>query len=164
MRTRRPSASLAHYRSGVSFEERLDGLQAIGSRRMTRGQCVLLCLHREGLSPSTLCRSPEHIGFVLQKRTPPRRSYLAVQRETSLPLFTYCRAIFLCLAANAKSTRRRIASDRDGLSGCSFAQASIAALKAGDSRMADTGSFPVAGRPRFFLGSTFFVDIFSIFR
>jgi hypothetical protein len=57
------------------------------------------------------------------------------------------------LAASASSTRRRMASDREGLSGCRLAQSSIRDLSAGDSRIAVTGSWPVAGRPRFF-GST----------
>ena len=70
---------------------------------------------------------------------------------------------FFALAANANSTKRRIASDREGLSGCCFAQFSIADLSGNESRIADTGSFPVAGRPRFLLGSTFFVDIIRSF-
>ena len=138
---------------------------AIGRSAFNKAMAACYAFTVRDSHPPLLVGLPAHVGFVLQKQTPPRSILsLAVQRETSSPLFTYCRVIFLCLAANANSTRRRIASDRDGLSGCSFAQASIAALKAGDSRMADTGSFPVAGRPRFFLGSTFFVDIFSIFR
>lgn len=43
-----------------------------------------------------------------------------------------------------------MASEREGISGCSFAQLSIAVLSGNESRMADTGSCPVAGRPRFF--------------
>jgi hypothetical protein len=57
---------------------------------------------------------------------------------------------FLVLVANAISTRRRIATEREGLSGCCFAQLSIADFKGNESRIADTGSCPVAGRPRFF--------------
>src|SRR5271166_5948554 len=68
------------------------------------------------------------------------------------------------LALSANSTNWRIASEREGLSGCCFAQVSIADLSAGESRIADTGSLPVAGRPLFLFGSTFFVDIVSIFR
>jgi hypothetical protein len=64
--------------------------------------------------------------------------------------------------ARASSTRRRIASERDGLSGCSLAQASIFALRGEERRIADTGSRPVAGRPRFF-GTTFFLDGCRIF-
>src|SRR5262249_20364349 len=58
--------------------------------------------------------------------------------------------LFLPLAFTPNSTSRRIATERDGLSGCCFAHASIADLSSGDSRIADTGSCPVAGRPRFF--------------
>ena len=54
------------------------------------------------------------------------------------------------LALSANSTSWRIASEREGLSGCCFAQVSIADRSAGESRIADTGSCPVAGRPRFF--------------
>jgi hypothetical protein len=36
------------------------------------------------------------------------------------------------------------------LSGCCFAQVSISNLSARESRIADTGSCPVAGRPRVF--------------
>jgi hypothetical protein len=54
------------------------------------------------------------------------------------------------LALSANSTSWRIASEREGLSGCCFAQVSIADLSAGERRIADTGSCPVAGRPRFF--------------
>jgi hypothetical protein len=67
------------------------------------------------------------------------------------------------LAISANSTSWRIASEREGLSGCCFAQVSIADLSAGESRIAETGSLPVAGRPRFLFGSTFFVDMVSIF-
>jgi hypothetical protein len=67
---------------------------------------------------------------------------------------------FLDLAANANSTRRRIASEREGLSGCCFAQFSIADLSGNESRIADTGSCPVAGRPRFF--RTTGIDFFGI--
>src|SRR5262249_22488494 len=58
--------------------------------------------------------------------------------------------LFLPLAFTPNSTSRRFATERDGLSGCCFAHASIADLSSGDSRIADTGSCPVAGRPRFF--------------
>jgi hypothetical protein len=54
------------------------------------------------------------------------------------------------LVASANSTSRRIASERDGLSGSCLAQLSIAALSESERRMADTGSCPVAGRPLFF--------------
>jgi hypothetical protein len=43
-----------------------------------------------------------------------------------------------------------MASEREGLSSCCLAQLSILDLKAGESRRASTGSWPVAGRPRFF--------------
>ena len=56
----------------------------------------------------------------------------------------------LGLVASASLTRRRIASEREGLSGSRLAQSSICDLRAGDSRTAVTGSCPVGGRPRFF--------------
>ena len=68
------------------------------------------------------------------------------------------------LALSANSTSWRIASEREGLSGCCFAQVSIADLSAGERRIADTGSLPVAGRPLFLFGSTFFIDMDCIFR
>jgi NAD(P)-dependent dehydrogenase (short-subunit alcohol dehydrogenase family) len=48
---------------------------------------------------------------------------------------------------NAISIIRRIASDRDGWSGCCFAHSSTRAVSAGGIRKAVTGSCPVAGRP-----------------
>jgi hypothetical protein len=56
-----------------------------------------------------------------------------------------------------------MASDRDGLSSCCLAQLSIFDFSVGDSRIAETGSRPVAGRPRL-LGTTFFLDVLRIFR
>src|SRR6516225_1996676 len=55
---------------------------------------------------------------------------------------------------SAISTSRRIASEREGLSGCCLAQSSICDLSAGDSRTAVTGSWPVGGRPRLFFRNT----------
>jgi hypothetical protein len=57
----------------------------------------------------------------------------------------------LVLPASASLTRRRIASEREGLSGSRLAQSSICNLSVGDSRTAVTGSCPVLGRPRFFV-------------
>lgn len=57
---------------------------------------------------------------------------------------------------------RRIASEREGLSFCSFAHRSISDRRAEDSRIANTGSRPVAGRPGFF-GNTFSLDVFGMF-
>jgi NAD(P)-dependent dehydrogenase (short-subunit alcohol dehydrogenase family) len=48
---------------------------------------------------------------------------------------------------NAISIIRRIASDRDGWSGCCFAHSSTRAVSAGGIRKAVTGSCPVAGLP-----------------
>src|SRR5262249_27665436 len=62
----------------------------------------------------------------------------------------HCWPRLLCrfdLTLSANSTSWRIASEREGLSGCCFAQVSIADLNAGERRIADTGSLPVAGRP-----------------
>src|SRR5262249_603604 len=64
----------------------------------------------------------------------------------------YCSPRLLCrldLALSANSTTWRIASEREGLSGCCFAQVSIATLVAGETRTVRTGSWPVAGRPLF---------------
>ena len=72
--------------------------------------------------------------------------------NTNAAVAYFCQRL-LCrfdLAVRANSTRRRIASEREGLSGCCFAQSSIADLSGNESRIADTGSCPVAGRPRFF--------------
>jgi hypothetical protein len=51
------------------------------------------------------------------------------------------------LIFNAISIIRRIASDRDGWSGCCLAHSSTRAVSAGGIRKAVTGSCPVAGRP-----------------
>jgi hypothetical protein len=51
--------------------------------------------------------------------------------------------------ASPSSTRRRIASERDAAP-LRAAHLSIDKVSFGDSRMAETGSCPVAGRPRFF--------------
>jgi hypothetical protein len=53
----------------------------------------------------------------------------------------------LSLVFNAISIIRRIASDRDGWSGCCLAHSSTRAVSAGGIRKAVTGSCPVAGRP-----------------
>ena len=58
-----------------------------------------------------------------------------------------------------RSTRRRSASEREGLSGCRAAQASISATFSSDNRNVLMGSRPVAGRPIFFFGITFCIDI-----
>ena len=54
------------------------------------------------------------------------------------------------IADSANSIKRRIASEREGLSFCCLAQLSILDLNAGERRTARTGSCPVGGRPRFF--------------
>jgi hypothetical protein len=51
------------------------------------------------------------------------------------------------LIFNVISIIRRIASDRDGWSGCCLAHSSTRAVSAGGMRKAMTGSCPVAGRP-----------------
>jgi hypothetical protein len=63
---------------------------------------------------------------------------------------TYLPLRFFDLAASANSIRRRIASDREGLSFCCLAQLSMASRVLGGRRTVKTGSWPVAGRPRFF--------------
>jgi hypothetical protein len=52
--------------------------------------------------------------------------------------------------ASPNSTRRRIASDWDGLSGCSAAHLPTFARSSGASRTPMTDERPVAGLPRFF--------------
>src|SRR5262249_3821360 len=59
--------------------------------------------------------------------------------------------------------RRRIASEREGLSFCCLAHVSIADLTVSGRRTVRTGSRPVAGRPGF-LGITFSVDGLTMFR
>jgi hypothetical protein len=54
------------------------------------------------------------------------------------------------------STRRRMASERLGSSSCLSAHVSTAARRGGGNLNAVIGSFPVAGRPRLFLGITLF--------
>ena len=68
------------------------------------------------------------------------------------------------LASSADFTSRRIASDREGLSGCRLAQSSICDLSADDSRTAVTGSWPVGGRPRFFriTGIDFGINVYYV--
>ena len=67
-------------------------------------------------------------------------------------------------AARASSTRRRIAAEREGLSSCCLAQLSICDLRTGDNRTAVTGSWPVAGRPRFFriTGIDFTINLYYV--
>jgi hypothetical protein len=62
----------------------------------------------------------------------------------------YLLVCLFVLLANAISIRRRIASEREGLSFCCLAQFSIANRVPDGSRTVRTGSWPVAGRPRFF--------------
>jgi hypothetical protein len=69
---------------------------------------------------------------------------------------------FFALTASANSIRRRIASERVGLSFCRLAQLSMCDFSEGGSRTAITGSRPVAGRPTFF-GITFLVDRLAMF-
>jgi hypothetical protein len=69
---------------------------------------------------------------------------------------------FFILLAKAMSIRRRIASEREGLSFCCLAQFSIANLVLGGSRTVRTGSRPVAGRPGLF-NVTFSLDGFAMF-
>jgi len=61
---------------------------------------------------------------------------------------------FFGLALSPISTRRRMASDKDGSSGSDSAQRTTDARISGDARNPISGSLPVAGRPRF-LGLTF---------
>jgi hypothetical protein len=56
--------------------------------------------------------------------------------------------------ASPSSTRRRIASERDAAP-LRAAHLSIEVVSFGGSRMAATGSCPVAGRPRFFCAGDF---------
>ena len=51
------------------------------------------------------------------------------------------------LSVSPNSTRRRMASERAGLSPCCKAQPSTLAMNSSERRIVRTGSFPVAGRP-----------------
>jgi hypothetical protein len=64
--------------------------------------------------------------------------------------------------ARPSSTRRRIASERDGAP-LRAAHLSIDVESVGGSRMAETGSCPVAGRPRFFRATRFAGLIFYLY-
>ena len=99
----------------------------------------------------------EIIGQIQVSGQPRIQFYLGDVAAYFLPMF------FFDLAASANSISCRIASERESLSGCCFAQASIADLSAGERRIADTGSLPVAGRPRFLFGSTLLVDMLSVY-
>ncbi len=61
-------------------------------------------------------------------------------------------------AASPISTKRRMASDRGGLSSSLAAHSSTAARNSADSLIAVTGSRPVAGRPPLFGFGTTDVD------
>jgi hypothetical protein len=63
---------------------------------------------------------------------------------------------------SAISIKRRIASEREGLSFCCLAQFSMANRVLGGSRTVRTGSRPVAGRPGL-LGMAFSVDRWAMF-
>src|SRR5262249_43349833 len=83
-------------------------------------------------------------------------AYFAIPRP-SAPTLRYCA---LRLAAfMPRSIRRRRSSEREGLSGSWAAQASMAAIVAAGRRKVMCGSWPVAGRPRFFC-VTFLLDAF----
>ena len=75
---------------------------------------------------------------------------LLIERRREPSGIEASRLYFLALVANALSIRRRIASDREGLSFCCLAQFSMANRVLGGSCTVRTGSCPVAGRPRFF--------------
>ena len=64
-------------------------------------------------------------------------------------------------AARPLSTRRRMASERSGLSGSLAAHFSIASMRSADIRKLTIGALPVAGRP-LFLGMTFLLDLFIL--
>jgi hypothetical protein len=63
-------------------------------------------------------------------------------------------------AFSPSSTRRRMASERPGSSSCFAAHLSTVSRNSFDSRIAVTGSWPVAGRPGRFR-TTFLVDDFT---
>src|SRR5262249_9201206 len=72
---------------------------------------------------------------------------------------------FFGAAAKPSCTRRRIASERGGLSFLDFSPASTAARNSDEKRMALTGarlSTPVNGRPRLFFGTTPFFLAFTM--
>src|SRR5271165_4552871 len=49
-----------------------------GHLRMTRGRCGSLLLHRDGLAPSTPCRSPGALRFFPKNRVPAEAEPMAV--------------------------------------------------------------------------------------
>jgi hypothetical protein len=69
------------------------------------------------------------------------------------------RRFMSCDPASPSSTSRRMASERSGLSVCLAAQASTFSRNSDESRIAVTGSRPVAGLPLFFR-TTFLRDAF----
>jgi hypothetical protein len=91
------------------------------------------------------------IGIMIEPKKPcdsgtGRRGYL------------FLRLAFVRLSpARPRTTRRRIASARAGLSSCRAAQASIARIISGCHRKPTCMPHPVAGRPLFFL-VPFFID------
>jgi hypothetical protein len=76
----------------------------------------------------------------------------AISRAFDAPLWLPFRGG--CDPASAISTKRRIASEREGAP-VSAAHLSIAAVSSAGSLMAETGSWPVAGRPLFFRTTVF---------
>src|SRR4051812_10098255 len=66
------------------------------------------------------------------------------------------------VAFSPMSTKRRRASERDGLSACRAAHASIAAIFSSGRRNDSSGSCPVGGRPIFF-GLLFLVDDCTVY-
>jgi hypothetical protein len=117
-----------------------------------------------GRQPLGLGRLPR---ISLNSLGPLRRRRLRCCRSSSVAdgsaILSICRpamseafdaAFRLCRCAGGASpsptsTRRRIASEREETS-FRAAHLSIFAIKSGESRIAETGSRPVAGRPRFF--------------
>jgi hypothetical protein len=90
----------------------------------------------------------------------PSRNSRAVWRSPAADQGRRCRL----LAASACSTKRRIASEREGLSGCCLAQSAIFDLSAAERRTAVTGSWPVGGRPLFFrnTGIDFGINLYYV--
>ena len=84
-------------------------------------------------------------------------------QKPPLPLLLFfCgrrRVSMSCDPASPSSTSRRMASERSGLSVCLAAQASTFSRNSDESRIAVTGSRPVAGLPLFFR-TTFLRDAF----
>jgi hypothetical protein len=101
--------------------------------------CGMLVLRQE----SSIRVAPSHPSSA--------RAIAAMFRSTCVTVVYFSPRRLFCgfdLPDRAISIRRRMASEREGLSFCCLAQVSIADLRSIGSRTVRVGSCPVAGRPR----------------